>query len=160
MMKAIDVARYIVNYSHDKGYDISNLRLQKLLYFVQSYCLAFTSSHEPCFSERIEAWDFGPVVPSVYHEFKMFGNGNIPRQTVVYEGDKNNVWAVQRVEISGETIPQKDRKLIEQVVDHFAKFSTAQLLTLVHGQRPWKVAYRCYDKAMSSEEIKQYFLER
>ena len=67
MHSALDVARYIINYSNKKDYHISNLKLQKLLYFTQAYYLAFTDSHKPCFPERIEAWNFGPVVPEVYH---------------------------------------------------------------------------------------------
>lgn len=36
------------------------------------------SRGQPCFKEEIEAWDFGPVVPEVYHEFKIFGSSDIP----------------------------------------------------------------------------------
>lgn len=71
MLDTLNVARYIINYSNQEKYGISNLRLQKLLYFVQAYYLI--SSGNPCFGDRIEAWDFGPVVPVVYHEFKRFG---------------------------------------------------------------------------------------
>lgn len=49
-----------------------------MLYFVQAYYLTFTSSQEPCFSDEIEAWDSGPVVPAVYHKFKHFGGSDIP----------------------------------------------------------------------------------
>ena len=68
MYSAVDVARYIIWYCKRQGYSISNLKLQKILYFVQAEFLVNTG--KPCFSEEIEAWDFGPVVPEVYHEFK------------------------------------------------------------------------------------------
>lgn len=55
------------------GYGISNLKLQKLLYFVQAYFLAFTENGTPCFKEKIEAWQFGPVVPNVYYYFCSYG---------------------------------------------------------------------------------------
>lgn len=69
----LEVSRHIINYSNRMGYGVSNLKLQKLLYFVQAYFLAFTESGTPCFKEKIEAWDFGPVVPNVYYYFCGYG---------------------------------------------------------------------------------------
>lgn len=64
MYNVLDVCRYVINYSNDKDYDISNLKLQKLLYFIQAYFLI--NKNETCFNETIEAWDFGPVIPKAY----------------------------------------------------------------------------------------------
>lgn len=58
LLPVMDVARFIINYSNERDYSISNLKLQKLLYFVQAYYLTSTEEHEPCFKEDIEAWDF------------------------------------------------------------------------------------------------------
>ena len=69
MYAALDIARYIIKYCKDNGYSISNLKLQKLLYFVQAQFLV-TYNGRPAFEEKIEAWDFGPVVPEVYHYLK------------------------------------------------------------------------------------------
>lgn len=69
----LEVSRHIINYSNRMRYGVSNLKLQKLLYFVQAYFLAFTESGTPCFKEKIEAWDFGPVVPNVYYYFCGYG---------------------------------------------------------------------------------------
>ena len=65
------VAKYVISYCREQEYVMSNLKLQKVLYFVQA---AFLSTrHYPCFEEDFEAWDFGPVVPEIYHEYKIFG---------------------------------------------------------------------------------------
>lgn len=40
----LEVSRHIINYSNRMRYGVSNLKLQKLLYFVQAYFLAFTES--------------------------------------------------------------------------------------------------------------------
>lgn len=53
MYNVLDVCRYVINYSNDKDYDISNLKLQKLLYFIQAYFLI--NKNETCFNETIEA---------------------------------------------------------------------------------------------------------
>ena len=72
MYSAIDVAKYIIWFCKENGYSISNLKLQKLLYFVQAQFLISTGA--PAFKEEIEAWDFGPVVSKVYQYFKMWGS--------------------------------------------------------------------------------------
>ena len=61
--KVLDVCRHVINYSNEHDYGISNLKLQKVLYFIQAYFLTKKKDHTPCFDEKIEAWDFGPVVP-------------------------------------------------------------------------------------------------
>lgn len=55
MYNVLEICSYIINYSNEKEYDISNLKLQKLLYFIQIYFLI--NNDEPCFEEKIEAWD-------------------------------------------------------------------------------------------------------
>ena len=77
MYDVLSIARFIINYCNEKNIVISNLKLQKILYFVQAYFLI--TFNRPCFRENIEAWDFGPVVPEAYHEFKQYGSGNIPK---------------------------------------------------------------------------------
>lgn len=70
-----DVAEYIITYSEVKDYGISNLKLQKILYLIQAYSLIHTK--KPCFSEDIEAWDFGPVIPEMYRKYRQFGGADI-----------------------------------------------------------------------------------
>ena len=131
MIPVLDVARYIINYSNEKNYSISNLKLQKLLYFVQAYYLAFTSSHEPCFSDEIEAWDFGPVVPSAYHEFKSFGGGEIPSVTSYYTlENQNNFWSIREVPFDDSCISSDDKKIINDIVDKFGAYSASDLVQL------------------------------
>ena len=72
MYKALDIARYIIERCREKNRTVSNLKLQKILYFVQAEFLV--TKNQPCFGETIEAWDFGPVVPEVYYEYRMYGS--------------------------------------------------------------------------------------
>lgn len=158
MLDVINVARYIINYSNQKEYGISNLRLQKLLYFVQAYYLAFTEVGTPCFNDEIEAWDFGPVVPRVYQEFKRFGSGNIPTITSYIVFDDEDIWSAHSVEFDNETIPKCDRERINKVVDKFSSYSTTSLVSLTHNQRPWRDAYSGINNGIiSKESIKEYF---
>ena len=76
---AIDVSTYIINYSCDINSPVSNLKLQKLLYYVQAALLVETGKKK-CFESKIVAWEFGPVVVESYQHYKEYGRNNIPRQ--------------------------------------------------------------------------------
>jgi uncharacterized phage-associated protein len=68
-MKAQDVAEYFLTLVDDEAGDsLSNLKLQKLVYYAQGFHLALTE--KPLFDEAIEAWEHGPVVPGLYHKLK------------------------------------------------------------------------------------------
>lgn len=154
--RALDVARYIINYSNRMKYGISNLKLQKLLYFVQAEFLAFTERKEPCFMEEIEAWGFGPVVPEVYQEFKQYGSSNIPTITKYYE--VNDEWEIIEKKYNENCIQLQDREIINQTVDGFADYSAAALVNITHNQDPWNNAYaEGMNMIISKESIKEYF---
>lgn len=89
MYKAIDLANYIVDKCIKDDTPITNLQLQRILYFVQK---DFLKRGYQAFSDDIEAWEFGPVVPNVYFYFCGFGAMpiSISRDTVLnLTSDKN-----------------------------------------------------------------------
>ena len=70
--KAVDLARYIVGKYAEEGRPVTNLHLQKMLFFAQaSYCRA--SKGDLLFDDEFEAWPYGPVIPSVYDEYSVCG---------------------------------------------------------------------------------------
>lgn len=141
MYSALDVARYIIWYCKQSNYVISNLKLQKILYFVQADFLVNRGT--PCFYEEIEAWDFGPVVPEVYHEFKIFGSSDIPAS--VCKGAEY-------------MIIRSDRKMIDDMVDECAQYTASYLVDVTHSQYPWKKAYRRgFNNIIKNSCIKAYF---
>lgn len=69
---ATKLSRYVVGKCARDGKPVSNLQLQKILYFLQSvYCRA--TGGKLLFEDKFEAWPYGPVIPSVYREFSRFG---------------------------------------------------------------------------------------
>ena len=70
--QALDVGHYVINCCRKNQYLISNLKLQKVLYFIQATFLIKTGN--ACFNDKIEAWDFGPVIPNIYIHEKLFFN--------------------------------------------------------------------------------------
>ena len=158
MYNVLDVCRYIINYSNEKKYSISNLKLQKLLYFVQAYFLCVSSEKEPCFTEKIEAWDFGPVVPEAYHEFKRYGSGSIPKIDSYLRFKLDDVWEIEQIPYNDNIIKKNDKTMIQTVVDKFADFSATDLVTLTHNQSPWRKTYESHkNKVIPNEMIRSYF---
>ena len=133
------IARYVINRCTQKKRPISNLKLQKILYFVQAEFLV--GMGKACFDDNIEAWTYGPVVPSVYFEYRIFGSTNIPDQ-----GDDGF-----------ESISRQDKGRLDAIIDAAAKYSASSLVEITHRQSPWKNAYRRNDNVIKQSEIKEYF---
>ena len=158
MYKVLDICRFIINYCDEKDYNLSNLKLQKILYFIQAYYVSITDNKEPCFCERIEAWDFGPVVPVAYHEYKQFGSTNIPKVTSYIEYDENNFWESKVIPYEDAVIEQNDKDIIKKLVDKFANYSTTTLVSITHRQSPWMDAYeQGKSNVITVEAIRRYF---
>lgn len=154
----LDICRHVINYSNDRDYGISNLKLQKVLYFIQAYFLINRKDHAPCFNEKIEAWDFGPVVPVAYHEYKQYGGGDIPTIKSYILFDENDVWNSRRIAFDDNIIKVKDKTLVDKVVDNFSEYSATDLVSLTHKQSPWIDAYVPHqNNEITLDAIREYF---
>ena len=69
--------------NHETGDLMTDLKLQKMLYFAQ--CWHLVRYGKPLFDSRIEAWEHGPVVPVVYSEYKQYGRKPLKAKPVDYE---------------------------------------------------------------------------
>lgn len=81
MYDAVELAKYIVSKCIKDEHPISNLQLQKILYYIQK---RFVDEGTRTFSDEIEAWRFGPVVPNVYYFFCDSGSMSI---ILPYQGE-------------------------------------------------------------------------
>lgn len=155
----LDVCHYIVRYSNDRDYGISNLKLQKILYFVQAYFLISKEESTPCFNEKIEAWDFGPVVPEAYLEYKQHGGADIPTTGFRILFDKENIWNTRKIPFDDNVIKEEDKKLINEVIDKFACYSATDLVSITQRQSPWIDAYVPYkNNEITKDSIREYFV--
>jgi uncharacterized phage-associated protein len=122
----IDVANYILGISRetpeDEEYDlISHMKLQKLVYFCQGFFLALYG--RPLFSEPIEAWQHGPVCPTLYHLLKNYGALPI---TPIIEPEK-----IQ--------LEEQEKYVINMVYDYYGQYSASYLRKMTHREGPWSV---------------------
>jgi uncharacterized phage-associated protein len=136
MYSALDIANYFLGKAdEDAGDLISNLKLQKLLYYAQGFHIALKDA--PLFKEPIEAWTHGPVVPQVYHEFKGNGNGSIEGPTHEPE------------------IDQETSSILDEVYSVYGQFSAWKLRNMTHDELPWKTTPSTGE--ISHESLREYF---
>ena len=127
---ALEIAGYFIHLANldivgiDKEAEgITNLKLQKVLYFAQAYYLG--RFDRPLFDDDIEAWQYGPVVPAVYHAFSKYGRNPIPSQ------DSNS---------DNSTIASEDIGNLRMLWDTYGRYSASFLLESSHSHAPWKEA--------------------
>ena len=109
------------------------MKLLKLLYFAHGWHLAILG--RPLLDERVEAWKFGPVVPSIYHEFKDFGLNAISRLARKLSLEKGElVFTTPEICPSGVA----ESVLKDLVWGIYGKLSASSLSNLTHqSNSPW-----------------------
>lgn len=143
----MDVSEYIL-----RKQLTGNLKLQKLLYFVQAYFLI--KKGIPCFSDKIYAWDSGPTIPAVYRYFSrstlFFA---FPDDIYIVENEDGRL---ERRCYDIENIPKDDRKLIDEVIEAFSGYTPSWMLDLIRGQDPYIKA--CKDEGeIKLMDLKEFF---
>lgn len=75
MYSGLDIARYIIDKCYNSGKPITNLQLQKILYFVQGEYYKKTGNF--LIDDDFLAWQYGPVLGDVYHEYSWYCSSRI-----------------------------------------------------------------------------------
>lgn len=136
MVTARQVADFFLSKADDDAGDlISNLKLQKLLYYAQGFYLALND--KPLFEEEIYAWTHGPVVPSIYDEFKEHGQAGIPKPA------------------ESPTFDEETVGLLDEVYTVFGQFSAWKLRNMTHEEPPWKRTKS--GQVISKDALREYF---
>lgn len=142
MHTALQVAEWFLAYNrnamNEEGADyISNLKLQKLLYYAQGSFLAVNDS--PLFDDDIVAWQHGPVVEAVYHQYKCNGANGIP-----YEKD-----------FDFSEFTEEENELLSEVYSTFGQYSAWKLRNMTHEETPWQETPK--NSVIPKEKIMEYF---
>lgn len=141
--KALDIAKKLIclaqNDEPNGGELLTNLKLQKLLYYQQGFHLAFFGT--PLFEESVESWMYGPVVPSVYDEYSKYGSASLPVTTQAI------------------TLTDDEERLFNEVFDAYREFSAIGLMNKTHSERPW-IESVPHDRGtvITQDSMKAYFL--
>lgn len=142
--RAMDIARWLLAWADEDDADLSNLKLQKLLYYAQGHYLGQTG--ESLFDEEIQAWAHGPVVPAVYRSFKAYGAGPIDTD-----------------EALGDSFCWDDYRDVEDhliaVWNTYGHFAAWALRNRTHRESPWLETFDEDDRGsvISKERMRKFF---
>jgi uncharacterized phage-associated protein len=141
MAKAIDVSAFIINESNKPdSNDLTQLKLQKLLYYCQGYYLAIQQT--PLFSDEIQAWEHGPVVRNVYDQYTEKG-------IYIVEDPKGG---------KRDLLTEEEQSICLEVLEVLGQFSAWRLREMTHKEAPWVEAFSVGKSTpISQESLKSYF---
>lgn len=141
MFNVHTICDYIILMCSTAGEQLSLLKLQKLLYYVQAWHLAFYG--KPLFEGQFQAWVHGPVNRTIYDRFA---------------GTKALYSLVVKEDITPDFNPdveltQEAKLHIDSILEAYADLTGSQLEALTHNEDPWQVAREGYKPAERCENV-------
>ena len=141
----IENSYYMINLFNEekkqKDLSITNLKLQKLMYFLEAYYMVENTEEEELFNSEWSAWDYGPVNRELYNHYRKFGSMEISLNA--------------REIAKGDNLPEINKKYIKKIYELFGGFSAFELVTLTHlNDSPWDRLYK------NNERLNKYDFEK
>jgi len=145
MADVFDVSDFFISQAQSNINDtITNLRLNKLLFFAQAWYLSRYS--DPLFCDDIEAWDFGPVIPVVYQKYKSYGKNNIDITSHDY---------------GSSVLSGNELQVLIDVLNYYGRFSTTELVNISHQEGgPWDMAYKEKKGTIISKDLLRSYYQK
>ena len=137
-----EIANKLLVMSEESGELMTNMKLQKMLYYQQGFHLAYFDT--PLFDEDIEAWMYGPVVPSVYEMFS-------EKSMEGLRGNRNKIVTLAE---------SNEEYLFAEVFRVYGRYSAVGLMNMTHEEMPWKSTPVGKGHIIDKEKIKAFFKKR
>ena len=144
--KTNEIADWFIRFAHELSDPITNLRLQKLMYYAQAWYLALNG--ERLIPDAFEAWVHGPVLPSVWERFSGYG------------------WNPISEEVPEHRLPEEVENHLREIMEAYGGFTTWDMERLTHAETPWLAARGDSDphepstNVISEEEMKRFYAMR
>ncbi|WP_024622440.1 Panacea domain-containing protein [Metaclostridioides mangenotii] len=135
---AMDVAEFVIVYCEKKENPITNLQLQKILYYIQ--CEYLKETNKWLFENCIEAWDYGAAVPDVYFTYSKFISYKITGVIPKY----NNIFS------------DLDKEIMTKVIVRISKQNVWTVIEKMKNENPYKLNYSSVNRR---NEIPYYDIE-
>ena len=152
MYKARHVANSLLLRAREKNIpDMSPLKVQKLLYFLNGWFLVKTN--EPLIGDRFQAWAYGPVVESLYHDLKTWGSEAVTGFISEFDPESRTEksFKVGSNDVTFWT-------LLDQVLEKYGRFSALELSTLSHEEgSPWSHAKKLDQQYIDDSVLRNHF---
>lgn len=130
MLSPKSIANYFLDLAQAEGQPLDPMKLQKLIYYAHGWYAGYRG--EPLIDEAIEAWPYGPVIPSVYEEFKRFGAGAISAKACKFvDGQPEEVAAPADPDV---------RAFLHNIWKSYSRYTGIALSEMTHAQgSPWDI---------------------
>jgi len=133
LQATLAVANYLIGKAHAEGDRITVMKLLKLVYIAHGWSLGITG--KPLIAEEVQAWQYGPVISSVYQDFRHYRGNPIERQKAVLNDRGEYIIPT----VTDETA----KRLLDRVWDVYKRYDGLQLSTITHQpDTPWDVVWR------------------
>lgn len=133
--KNIGIANWFIQKGIDRGAPLTQMQLQKLMYF--AHALSLASGRGPIIRGQFLAWKYGPVLQELYDFTKSWGREGIKNPIHVPDGSP--------YQLKIPVAPKDDRELmtvLESTWQTFAEYDAHKLSELSHEVgSPWEKAY-------------------
>jgi len=145
VLSCFNVADYFIWLANETGSFVSNLKLQKLVYYAQAWHLALYDI--PLFQEDFQAWVHGPVIPELYQNYKTFG------------------WQPILKDANPE-LPEEVQDFLNEVAEEYFACDAYELEQMTHAEAPWNWARGDLQSdapsnaVINKEWMKEYYASR
>ena len=140
MYSVLTIADEILKHAKRLERTLTPMQLNKIAYISQGASLAMLQ--RPMFSDRIEAWKYGPVIPTLYQATKKYGRAEIPANLI----DKD----------SPDALDNDTQALLKEVVEKYSHLTGIQLSSSTH--RPGTPWYQVYEPDVMGKEIPTHII--
>lgn len=154
------IANYFLELADKEDAKITPLKIQKLVYIAHGWYLALYD--EPLVEDELaEAWEYGPVFPSIYHEFKHFGGDPINESAIELEYNEFlEEWKVREPCI--DLRDKKTQSFLNHIWKLYKEFSGGQLSSLTHEEgTPWEKTRKekgaIRNAHIENQDIREYY---
>ena len=160
------IAEYIGLSLLSKGFSVSPLKLQKILYYVQSWYMVFFGRRHTLFAEVPQAWVNGPVYPCVYYKYRDRVPGMCDYLSLAdFTTDENLEEALEKVSRALD-FTADEQELIESVITLYGAKTQNELILYTHAEQPWAeqreglAPYQRSDRELSLDTMYAYYKAR
>lgn len=155
---ALSVANYFIDLAKEDNTPIRLLGLVKRVYIAHGFSLALLDHGllDPRF-DRVEAWKYGPVIPSVYHSFKQYEANPITKKTIMMRQDEHGGYKF----ITPVLEDEQEKAIVKLVWKRYFYNTDSQLVNLTHRKgTPWYWRYKPNENAEIPDSYTKLFYER
>ena len=137
---SVSVANEFLKVAQSEGKPLTQMQLQKLVFFAHGWYLALTD--RPLIDEQVEAWRFGPVIRSLYAKFREYGSSPIRRLycPMTYEEADDGLVLIEDTPplVEGNDEAEFARQVIARVWEVYGGYTAYQLSNMTHQPgTPW-----------------------